>query len=141
MKRHVVIALTLLAGGRAMTLGYVTRAGDGAAGDPPREWLMPLIGDAAIGLTAFVVAYMIWRRPTSVTWLLAVVWSALAIFDAAAAYIVETTAPWPEFFMIELFGRSMFLAAIVMHLVILALLVERHTRLSFGVQASATLPG
>ncbi|MGI9596843.1 MAG: hypothetical protein ACR2QK_11825 [Acidimicrobiales bacterium] len=132
MSRKIVLALTLMAAGRAMTLPFIGRAGDGGAGDPPEAWLMPLIGDAVIGLTALVVAGLIWKRPNPTTWLITVVWSAIAAFDAIAAFIVETSAPWPEFFMLEIFGRSMFFAATALHLVIIYLLTRPDARADFG---------
>lgn len=65
----------------------------------------------------------------------AVVWTVLGAFDAVAAFIVETTAPWPEFFMLATFGRSMFFAATMMHLAILALLLRSEERTRFGLGA------
>ena len=124
MKLKIVIALTAMASGRAMTLAYIGRAGDGGAGDPPDAWLMPLIGDAVIGLAAVAVALLLWKRRTPATWVVAVVWSAIGAFDAIAAYIVETSAPWPEFFMLELVGRTMFFAAAAMHVAIIYLLTR-----------------
>ena len=131
----ILIALVVMSSGRAMTLAYIGRAGDGGVGDPPEEWLMPLIGDAVIGLAALGIAWLLWKRPTPGVWLAAVVWTALAAFDAIAAFIVETTSPWPEFFMLEIFGRSMFFAATAMHLVILFLLLQPAERERFGVLA------
>ena len=141
MKLKIVIALTLMASGRAMTLAFIGRAGDGGAGDPPDAWLMPLIGDAVIGLAAVAVALLIWRRRTPGAWLVAVVWSALGAFDALAAFIVETSAPWPEFFMLEAFGRSMFFAATAMHLLIIYLLTRPELLAEFGIESgSSSLP-
>jgi len=107
-----------------MTLAFIGRAGDGGAGDPPEAWLMPLLGDAAIGLTAIVVAVLLWARPSPAIWVAAVAWSAIGAFDAVAAFVVDVTTPWPEFFMLEVFGRSMFFAAAAMHLVIIGLLTR-----------------
>lgn len=129
----LAIGLVLAATGRAITLAFIGRVGDGGAGDPPDAWLMPLVGDASIGLTAPLVALLLWKRPAPTTWLLAVVWSALAIFDAIAAFLVEISAPWPEFFMIQAFGRSMFALAVCMHLTAAALLFRTDTRARFGI--------
>lgn len=136
----LVLALIVMASGRAMTLFFIARAGDGGAGDPPDAWLMPLIGDAAIGLTAIVVALLVWKRPTATTWVIAVVWSAIGAFDAIAAFIVDTSAPWPEFFMLEIFGRSMFFAAAAMHLVIISLLARPAVLASFGMGTTRNTP-
>ncbi len=136
MKLKIVIALTVMASGRAMTLAYIGRAGDGGAGDPPDVWLMPLIGDAVVGLAAVVVALLLWKRRTPATWVVAVVWSAIGAFDAIAAYIVETSAPWPEFFMLELVGRTMFFAAAAMHIAIIYLLTRPVVLSQFGLPST-----
>ncbi|MFT7597141.1 MAG: hypothetical protein ACI8TP_000059 [Acidimicrobiales bacterium] len=140
MKLKVMLALVLMASGRAMTLAFIGRAGDGGVGDPPAAWLMPLIGDAAIGLAAVAVALMIWKRPTAAVWTIAVTWSAIGAFDALAAFVVETTAPWPEFFMLEIFGRSMFFAATAMHLAIIYLLTQSEVLRHFGLQRAHNTP-
>lgn len=134
MRLKIVIALTVMAAGRAMTLPFIGRAGDGGVGDPPKAWLMPLIGDAAIGIAAIAVVLLIWQRPNPTTWLIAVAWTAIGAFDALAAFIVETTAPWPEFFMLEIFGRSMFFAAAAMHGLLLFLLTRPEVVAHFGVE-------
>ena len=132
-------ALVLMAAGRAMTLAFIHRAGDGGAGDPPDAWLMPLVGDAAIGLTAPIVAFMLWRMPSARSWLIAVVWTSIAAFDAAAAWLVEVSSPWPEFFMLEIFGRAMFPAAIALHVTILAMLLRSTERAAHQID-EPTLP-
>ncbi len=134
MNRNLVIWLTLMTAGRAMTWLYLGRAGDGGVGDPPAAWLMPLIGDAAIGTSALAVALLIWKRPSPTSWIIAVTWSAIGAFDAVAAYIIGRTNPWPEFFMIELFGSTMFFAAALLHLVIIWLLAKPVTMADFGLQ-------
>lgn len=139
MSRRIAILLTVMAAGRAMTLLYLGRAGDGGVGDPPAAWLMPLLGDAAIGLTAVPVAWMLWKRPNPVTWIAAIAWSAVGAFDALAAYIIGRTNPWPDFFMVEIFGSSMFFAATLLHLVVIALLARRQTMTDFGLQRSGEL--
>lgn len=64
MKLKLLVVPTVMAAGRAMTLVFIGRARDGGAGDPPDVWLMPLFGDAVIGLAAIVVALLIWKcRP------------------------------------------------------------------------------
>lgn len=132
--RQLVIGLTLMASGRAMTLAFITRAGDGGVGDPPDAWLMPLIGDAVVGLSAIVVAWLLWKRPSAMTWIVALVWSAIAAFDALGAYVVDVATPWPDFFMLELFGRSMFFAAAAMHLLIIGLLMRPAIRQHYGIR-------
>ena len=111
-----------------MTLAFIGRAGGSGAGDPPDAWLMPLIGDALIGLSALVVAYLIWQRPSASTWVIAVVWNALGAFDALAAMLIQITNPWDEFFMIKIFGPSMFVIAAAMHIGLILLLSRREIR-------------
>lgn len=120
--------LVIMATGRAMTLAFIHRVGDGGPGDPPDAWLMPLVGDAIIGIAALAVAALLWKRPSPVSWLIAVVWTVVAAFDAMAAWLVEISTPWPDFFMLELVGWVMFPAAIALHAVILVLLVHPETR-------------
>ncbi len=117
MQIRVMIVLTLLLTGRAMTLAFIHRVGEEGPGDPPVAWLMPLIGDAVIGLSGFLVVYLLIRHRGLWVWASAVVWNAIAIWDAMSAFIIHTTNPWPEFFMIRLFGPTMFFAAAAMHLV------------------------
>ena len=135
MYRKIAIVLTVMAAGRAMTIPFIARAGDGGPQDPPEAWLMPLVGDAAIGVTAVLVAMLLWRRPNPTTWAIAIAWSAIGAFDAIAAFIIETTDPWPEFFMLELFGQSMFFAAAALHVAIIYLLTSASGRVEFDVGA------
>lgn len=132
--RTAAIALTLMASARAMTLAFIHRAGDGGVGDPPEAWLMPLWGDALVGTSALVVAWLLWKRSAPSSWLIAVTWSAIAAFDALAAYVVDVATPWPDFFMIEIFGRSMFFAAAAMHVLIIGLLARPDVRERYGIR-------
>lgn len=114
--RHTaLLVITLMLAGRAMTLAFIGSAGSGLAGDPPAAWRMPLLGDAVIGLSALLVAWMIIRGHGLGAWVTVVLWNALGIWDALAAFVVHTSNPWPDFFMIEIFGPSMFFAAAAMH--------------------------
>ena len=124
MRKTLVLVLTLMLTGRAMTLDFVHRAGGAGVGDPPLAWLMPLIGDAVVGLSGLAVAYLIWTRRGLAIWTVIVVWNAIAIWDAMSAFIIHLTVPWPAFFMVQIFGSSMFFLASAMHLVILLLVLR-----------------
>jgi len=124
MQKTIVLILTLMLTLRAMTLAFLHRVGGDAPGDPPIAWLMPLLGDAIIGLSGIVVAYLIWRRRGLFVWTSVVVWNVVAIWDALSAFIIHLTVPWPEFFMVQIFGSSMFFMASAMHLVILILISQ-----------------
>jgi len=124
MHRMMILFLTLMLAGRAMTLAFIDRAGGSGAGDPPAAWLMPLICDAVIGVTALFVAFLIWRKRGLWVWTTIIVWNSLAIWDALSAFVIHRTNPWPDFFMIQLFGASMFFAAAAMHLGIILLTLQ-----------------
>lgn len=132
MERAIVLVLTLMLSGRAMTLAYIGRAGGGAPGDPPAAWLMPLLGDAVIGVTGLVMVLVLLRGKGLWAWVALVIWNAVAIWDALSAYVVHLTTPWPAFFMIELFGGAMFFAAAAMHGLNLILLARPASRDRFA---------
>lgn len=117
-----LLVLTVMLAGRAMTIAFVGRAGGSELGDPPAAWLMPLLGDAIIGLSALPVALSTRARKGTTTTVIATVWNAVAIWDALSAFAVHKTNPWPTFFMIEIFGSSMFFMAAAMHGVCIYLL-------------------
>lgn len=131
-KRLLLLTLTLMLSGRAMTVAFIARAGGAGPGDPPAGWLMPLLGDAVIGISALAIAYLIWKRSGLLAWTTIVVWNALAIWDALSAFVVHLTVPWPSFFMLELFGASMFFAASAMHAACIAIAAGPGGRRTFG---------
>ena len=131
MHKRILLVFTLLLAGRAMTLAYIHRVGGDQPGDPPVAWLMPLLGDAAIGLSALFIAYLIIKKRGLWVWVSVIVWNAVAIWDALSAFIIHLSNPWPAFFMIKLFGPTMFFAAIAMHVVIVVLICRRDIREHF----------
>lgn len=128
MTKKIMLFLTLMLCGRAMTLAFIARAGGSGLGDPPAAWLMPLIGDAVIGVSGLWIAYLIINKTGLWVWATILVWNAVAIWDALSAYIVHKTSPWPDFFMTEIFGSSMFFVAALMHFAIIVLLNQREIR-------------
>ncbi|MFK7930361.1 MAG: hypothetical protein AB8H79_19390 [Myxococcota bacterium] len=107
--------MTLMLAGRMMTLAFIGQAGSGLEGAPPAGWLMPLVGDAVIGLAAPVIAVLIWTGRGRAALVAITVFHALGIWDALSAWLVHYSVPWPEFFMIQIFGWTMFPMAAVMH--------------------------
>ena len=97
MHKNLVFLLTLMLAGRAMTLAFIHRAGGENPGDPPAAWLMPLVGDAVIGLTGVLMAYLIMKRTGLFVWTAIITWNVVAIWDAMSAFIIHLTNPWPEF--------------------------------------------
>jgi len=85
---------------------------------------------------AVAVAALLWFRPSPPSWLVAVVWTVVAAFDALAAWLVEISSPWPDFFMLELAGRTMFPVAIALHVVILVLLLQPEIGARHGVNTA-----
>lgn len=132
----LLIGLTLMLSGRAMTLAFIGQVGGPGPGDPPSAWLMPLVGDAIIGIAALGAAYLIWRRAGLLGWTAVVVFHVVAIWDALSAFLVHLSVPWPSFFMVEIFGSSMFFIAAAMHAICLYLLAQRDQRASFGLAAA-----
>ena len=138
MHRMIMFVLTLLLAGRAMTLVFIHRAGGGGVGDPPSAWLMPLVGDAVIGLSALVIAFMILRRRGLFVWSSIIVWNVVGVWDALSAFAIHHTNPWPEFFMIQIVGPAMFFAASAMHLAIIVLACRTDVREWFLGEAPGT---
>jgi len=126
----LALTLTLMLSGRAMTLAFLGEVGAATPGAPPLAWLMPLVGDAFIGVAALPVAFLLWRGRGLAAWTAIVVWNVLGIWDALSAFLVHLTTPWPEFFMVQIFGASMFFAASAMHAV-LVFLVAGPLRMRF----------
>ncbi|MFK7848026.1 MAG: hypothetical protein AB8G77_22250 [Rhodothermales bacterium] len=110
--------------GRSMTLAFISRAGGTMAGDPPAAWLMPLIGDAIIGIGALFVAFLFMKKKGLWVWTTLMIWNVVGIWDALSAFLIHLTVPWPAFFMTQIFGSSMFFMASVMHLIIIILLSQ-----------------
>ena len=78
-QRTILLITTLMLSGRAMTLAFIGDAGAGGLGDPPSAWLMPLVGDAVIGITAFPVAYLILKGHGLGAWTAIVSWNVVGI--------------------------------------------------------------
>lgn len=132
IRRRALLIVTLMLAGRAMTLAFIADAGSDAAGAPPAAWLMPLIGDAVIGVSALGIAYLILRGRGPGAWTAIVTWNIVGIWDAMSAFVVHQSVPWPEFFMIEVFGSSMFFAAGAMHLLNLWLVTRPEFQSQYG---------
>ena len=70
--------LTLVHIYRASALGLVINA---ATGEVPAVFIIPGVGDFLAGITAPIVAYLLWRRRGLRVWLVAIVWHVLALTD------------------------------------------------------------
>lgn len=123
-----LLGLTLLLSGRAMTLFFLADVGGPNPSDPPAAWLMPLVGDAVVGVSALLVLALIWFRAGRIAWLLLIVWNAVAIWDALSAFLVNLSTPWPSFFMLQLIGWPMFFVAALMHVACIVIAARPATR-------------
>lgn len=128
MKYKIILLLTFMLIGRAMTLAFISRVGGSNSGDPPSAWLMPLIGDAVIGLTGLFIIYLLIKKVGLWVWVTIIVWNAVAIWDALSAYIIHLTNPWLEFFMLKLMSSSMFFVASAIHIVLIYLVSSKELR-------------
>lgn len=115
MTKKLMVILTLMLAGRMMTLAFIHRAGGDGPGDPPLVWLMPLVGDAIVGVTGLFIVWLILQKTGLMTWTAIVGWNIIGIWDALSAFMISQTAPWPDFFMLQIFGSSMFFLASAMH--------------------------
>ena len=70
--------LTIIHIYRASALGLVINA---AAGEVPAIFVVPGVGDFLAGITAPVIAFLLWHRRGLWVWLAAIVWHALALSD------------------------------------------------------------
>ncbi len=131
MARKLMVILTLVLAGRMMTLAFIHRAGGDGSGDPPLVWLMPLVGDAVVGVAGLFIAWLILRRTGLIAWTAIVGWNVVGIWDALSAFMISQTAPWPEFFMLQIFGSSMFFLASAMHAFLIWLAFRPEVRAHF----------
>lgn len=122
--RKILFISTLMLSGRAMTIAFLGRIGGSQLGDPPLAWAMPLIGDALIGVSGLLMLALIHRSSKLWAWTTLVVWNSIGIWDALSAFAINQTNPWPAFFMLQVFGNSMFFIASAMHALNLWILSE-----------------
>ena len=131
MRQSLIAFLSLMMAPRLMTLAFIGRAGGGGAGDPPAAWLMPLIGDAVIGFTALLATYAVLKLRGLAIWAALLIWNALGAWDALAAFVVAQSNPWPDFFMLQIFGNSMFFGTATLHVILIYLLCRDPARRHF----------
>lgn len=135
--KKALAALTLLMAMRMMTVAHVAAAGSGLPGAPPAPWLLPLLGDAVIGLTAIPVALLAWKGRGLLAWTAVVVWNALAAWDSISAFLVNHASPWNDFDLLRAFGPSMFFVSAAVNLVMLAGVAAPRLRAEFLGPAAA----
>lgn len=81
----VVIGLTGLMVYRAIAAVGLTDLGDGT----PDFWIVALTGDAFIGVTAPIVAFLLWKRRGLAIWTIAIAWhvTGIKVFLAGSQFL------------------------------------------------------
>ena len=77
-------------------------------GAPP-EWVLALIGDFIIGITAFFLVYGILKKPSYLIWVLLLSWNILGLIDLLGAIRTSLLVPFgpiPEMGLTSLGVRS-----------------------------------
>jgi len=59
---------------------------------PLVSFLIPFLGDTIVGLTAPIIAVLLWKWNTLGAWTAAIAWHTLAIWDSASAAVLVTVA-------------------------------------------------
>ena len=77
---QVVIWLTAIMTYRLVVAGGFADLGEGT----PEFWVVALTGDTFMGLTAPIVAYLLWKNRGLAIWTTAIVWYAIGIKDYLA---------------------------------------------------------
>ena len=91
--------------------------------DIPQVWQIPFSGDVFIGLTAWVVAYLLWKRGGPVVWMLGIVFHAVGIQDFLVAAQMMFLAPNPM--IPDPYNGLMFMNTLIsVHLLCIALLMR-----------------
>jgi len=85
------------------------------------SWFVPLTGDAFVGITALIVAGLLWRSQGLAVWTIGIVWHVIGIKDYIAGLQllvadppIESPAPAEVFFVI--LGVGAFLQIISIYL-------------------------
>jgi hypothetical protein len=74
-------------------------AADARAGRAAEAWLYSGMVDVVIGVSAPVIAYLLWRRRGPWIWLVAVVWFTISIFDHTVAFANALATAIPTDFL------------------------------------------
>ena len=60
----------------------------------PSEWLVSLVGDFIIGITALFLVYHIIKKPSAILWGLLLSWNVLGLFDLFGAIVISFIIPY-----------------------------------------------
>jgi len=68
------------------------------AGTDPAAWLFPALIDIVVAVSGLPLAALAWTRPRLGTWVYALIWLSLSIFDHASAMTARSVAGVPSVF-------------------------------------------
>lgn len=102
------------------------------AGRDPAAWLFPAIIDIVVAVAGLPLIVLAWTRPGLSTWVYALLWLALSMFDHASAVTAFAIAGVPTVFA-DMGGGGAMVPALqtVLDLGVFALLCQRNVRAHF----------
>jgi hypothetical protein len=85
----------------------------------PQVWIIPFRGDVFVGLTALIIAYLLWKRRGLMPWTIGIVFHVIGMTDFLVAAQLFFLAPMP---MVP--NLDFMIVAISVQLLCIALLVR-----------------
>jgi len=86
----LVIIITGLMFHRAMAFKMLSEVGKTI----PLPWSIPMYGDAFIGFSAIIIAFILWKFRGLGIWTIGIVWHAIGIKDYLAGLNAHAISPW-----------------------------------------------
>ena len=102
------------------------------AGNDPAAWLFPAIIDIVVAVAGVPLIVLTWTRPSLATWVYALLWLSLSIFDHASAVTAFAIAGVPTVFA-EMGGGGAAVPALqtVFDVALFVMLCQRGVRAHF----------
>jgi hypothetical protein len=102
------------------------------AGHDPAAWLFPAIIDIVVAVAGVPLIVLTWTRPGLATWVYALLWLSLSIFDHASAVTAFAIAGMPTVFA-EMGGGGAAVPALqtVLDVALFVMLCQRGVRAHF----------
>ena len=97
---RAIVTITALMVYRAGVAAFLPRLGDD---DTSWAWIVPWVGDTLIGLTAPIVAYLLWTRRGALIWGLGLAWTFWGAWDYLSGIMVNIVEPLEDGFGPEWF--------------------------------------
>ena len=115
----VVIVLSALMVYRVTTLMWIPLLGDTI----PEFWIVAFTGDAFVGITALIVAALLWRSRGLAVWTIAIIWQVIGLKDYTVGMQLQFIEPFDPS-MSNTMAMIFFGGGIAVHLVCIYLLVR-----------------